>query len=568
MVRGLTVGRGSSDSQDDGDGDDDEDGITWDIHLGNLGWPDCNEEGGDYLCKMDETRNLIEGIGDKLALWRPRLRRDVDDCPPPPVTTPSPFAPPEPDAPPTSPPSPPSLPLPRLPPDAASAPTPPGATVDADLIDVQVCALEVSQSGSGQRLISEDRLATTVVAMRLCGRDGCGSTECKAAVGGCCDLGSHPITGYIRFELLLADSSSIGWNVAHLSTANGSATWVNMLSPDGGATTTTTRCGISWSDANRKCATDCVNNVQCPNGETCFTDLSLVPCETGATTTTRCGISWSDANGKCATDCVSNVQCSNGETCFADLSLGPCETGNGGGALSGWRMQVVLRQVSAEPPSLPPAKPASPTEPPVSPPPTQPDMTGNVSISFVIAGAVTSFNEDAFSVSLAQKLGVPKSAVTLTVSAASVLVVALVDTSSVEVRDILDSVDVMRSNLTLVSSYLEVDVENIAAPIFMGASRPSHHPELLPSIPSDPPASPPACPPSTPPLVPPSVPPLVPPSTPPALPMHQPIKFDAVQTAYDAFGNAEYETPFFWEKKDQKYFEKTRLDPTERLLES
>ena len=42
----------------------------------------------------------------------------------------------------------------------------------------------------------------------------------------------------------------------------------------------TLRCGTSWEDANSKCNGACPNNSneQCPNGLSCWSTLSLAPC--------------------------------------------------------------------------------------------------------------------------------------------------------------------------------------------------------------------------------------------------------------------------------------------------
>lgn len=44
----------------------------------------------------------------------------------------------------------------------------------------------------------------------------------------------------------------------------------------------------------------------------------------------RCGMGWTDANGKCGSTCIDDGDCPQGESCFADLASQPC---GGGGAL-------------------------------------------------------------------------------------------------------------------------------------------------------------------------------------------------------------------------------------------
>ena len=50
----------------------------------------------------------------------------------------------------------------------------------------------------------------------------------------------------------------------------------------------TVRCGSSWGNANGKCGTPCPSrtDAECTNGETCYADLSVVPCDNGSTTST------------------------------------------------------------------------------------------------------------------------------------------------------------------------------------------------------------------------------------------------------------------------------------------
>jgi len=43
-------------------------------------------------------------------------------------------------------------------------------------------------------------------------------------------------------------------------------------------TTSRSRCGTSWTNANMKCGTGCVNDGACRGGERCFASLSVTPC--------------------------------------------------------------------------------------------------------------------------------------------------------------------------------------------------------------------------------------------------------------------------------------------------
>ncbi|MFH1654896.1 MAG: chitinase [Pseudomonadota bacterium] len=53
-------------------------------------------------------------------------------------------------------------------------------------------------------------------------------------------------------------------------------------------------------------------------------DFEECPSYRNLTPTTRCGLSWAEAQSKCGTYCQSDVDCSNDEKCFANLSRTPC----------------------------------------------------------------------------------------------------------------------------------------------------------------------------------------------------------------------------------------------------
>lgn len=103
----------------------------------------------------------------------------------------------------------------------------------------------------------------------------------------------------------------------------------------------TTRCGLSWADANNKCGKPCIQNGDC-EGKYCFKDLVMTPCDaakikspivkptiTSAVssvkpTSVRCGLSWADANDNCGKPCTLDGDCGGGY-CFKDLAITPCD---------------------------------------------------------------------------------------------------------------------------------------------------------------------------------------------------------------------------------------------------
>jgi len=73
------------------------------------------------------------------------------------------------------------------------------------------------------------------------------------------------------------------------------------------------RCSITW---------EVVQPNNCPGNPNAGGNPAPVP-NSGSATSSRCGTSWSDANGKCGTNCVNDGPCS-GQKCWADLSMAPC----------------------------------------------------------------------------------------------------------------------------------------------------------------------------------------------------------------------------------------------------
>jgi len=98
------------------------------------------------------------------------------------------------------------------------------------------------------------------------------------------------------------------------------------------------RCGTTWTDANTNCGnTQCTSgqdHKECPNGQTCFKDLTIAPCETNQSgnndqsnqgeISNRCGTSWEDANDNCGNVHCISPECPSGQTCFADLTIPSC----------------------------------------------------------------------------------------------------------------------------------------------------------------------------------------------------------------------------------------------------
>ncbi|KAJ3122670.1 hypothetical protein HK100_011888 [Physocladia obscura] len=83
----------------------------------------------------------------------------------------------------------------------------------------------------------------------------------------------------------------------------------------------TSRCGLSWADANGKCGTACQDNGPCTaSGQACYAALSTSPCSN------RCGLTWADANGKCGTSCVdlTDASCPTGQHCYGSLAVVSC----------------------------------------------------------------------------------------------------------------------------------------------------------------------------------------------------------------------------------------------------
>ena len=114
----------------------------------------------------------------------------------------------------------------------------------------------------------------------------------------------------------------------------------------------TLRCGVGWADANGKCGTSCSDGTDdpCPNGETCFNNLSSDPCGSssgsggssgggggssggangvgatgGGASGLRCGSNWQDAVRHCRSSCTSSADCPSGERCFT-VNADACTT--------------------------------------------------------------------------------------------------------------------------------------------------------------------------------------------------------------------------------------------------
>eukprot|EP00122_Pirum_gemmata_P004235 Pgem_evm1s3844 len=91
--------------------------------------------------------------------------------------------------------------------------------------------------------------------------------------------------------------------------------------------TSTNRCGIDWSDANRCSRQLCPNNRddECPDGQQCFSDMTVNNCDD---TTKRCGTTWDTANSCTQQLCPggTNTECDvDGESCFSNIDV-DCST--------------------------------------------------------------------------------------------------------------------------------------------------------------------------------------------------------------------------------------------------
>jgi hypothetical protein len=92
----------------------------------------------------------------------------------------------------------------------------------------------------------------------------------------------------------------------------------------------TVRCGTDWLDAERKCHAPCTSIEHCKQSESCWGGLTATACQLlaiadAANATSRCGMSWPDANTKCGSPCFTKLHCSSkGEGCYAGLSVRPC----------------------------------------------------------------------------------------------------------------------------------------------------------------------------------------------------------------------------------------------------
>ena len=156
------------------------------------------------------------------------------------------------------------------------------------------------------------------------------------------------------------------------------------------------------------------------------------------------------------------------------------------------------------PPTLPPTPPpptppSPPSPPPPSPPPPAPPLLPGAELSYgvvqtyTVSGTVDTFDAAAFKTALATSVGVPASAVTLTVTSASVHIVATITATN---NTQLDSVAASLSTLAAggaaaASTALGVTVEAIAPPttaVVTVFASPSTPPPLPPAPPPTAPA--------------------------------------------------------------------------------
>lgn len=131
-------------------------------------------------------------------------------------------------------------------------------------------------------------------------------------------------------------------------------------------------CGKTWDDASSKCGIWCpdTDDTVCPYGEVCFRDTLCVadpnppglwspptPApwdENAAKLSFFCGVSWSDAGRKCKTWCpdADDSKCPSGEVCFSDT---PCK----------WTRPPTSRPTPSPPPT---DKPTGPSASPLTQP--------------------------------------------------------------------------------------------------------------------------------------------------------------------------------------------------------
>ncbi|KAJ3284477.1 hypothetical protein HDU79_008097 [Rhizoclosmatium sp. JEL0117] len=102
------------------------------------------------------------------------------------------------------------------------------------------------------------------------------------------------------------------------------------------------RCGTDWWSAYSTCGSYCALDTDCPQGQSCFKDLSVDACtqpvnpspvvstrpngSTGGNPAVRCGADWSSAYSSCGTFCSLDSDCPNGQSCFKDLSTDVCQS--------------------------------------------------------------------------------------------------------------------------------------------------------------------------------------------------------------------------------------------------
>jgi secreted trypsin-like serine protease len=145
---------------------------------------------------------------------------------------------------------------------------------------------------------------------------------------------------------------------------------------------------------------------------------------------------------------------------------------------------------------LPPTPPPSPPTPPPSPPPSPTAAIYTITISAVALGEVSDFTldvQDAMREKVAAEVGVPIGAVSLTVSAASVLLVFTINVpASIDASTALSSLESQLASPSAASSFLStgsyaVTITSIpSAPAVVDAV--VHHPPPLTPPPSSPPS--------------------------------------------------------------------------------
>ena len=167
---------------------------------------------------------------------------------------------------------------------------------------------------------------------------------------------------------------------------------------------------------------------------------------------------------------------------------------------------------------LPSPLPPPPSPSPPLPPPLTPGGASLTEVDLVVtfAGTVEDFDAANFTLYLAALVGVEPAAITLNVTAASVLVAATIRVVG-EAENVVDSVQALAKNASALSLAAGIPVETIEIPTV--SVRAIVAPSPPPPSPPSPPSLPPPPLPSPPPVLPPTAPPALPPNHPPSPPL-------------------------------------------------